>query len=1609
MAKSVDNKVVEMTFNNSQFEKAAAQTLSTLDKLKAALKFDKAASGLNDVQKQLNNMDVKRPADEVENLGGRFSAMGAAALASMAAIGVAAVALSAKLAKTFTIDPMTAGFQEYETNINSVQTILANTASKGSTLDDVNEALDTLNEYSDQTIYNFSQMARNIGTFTAAGVDLETSASAIKGIANVAAVSGSSAEQASTAMYQLSQAIANGTVKLMDWNSVVNAGMGGEVFQKALFESGKAMKTLEGVPMGQTFEEWKKKGNSFRESLNEGWLTSEVLTNTLETFTGDLTEAQIQQMGYTKAQAKELAKMGQIAKAAASDIKTGTQFVQVVKESLQSGWASSFRVVIGDFNQAKQLFSGVGGLLTGWIKKQADSRNKMLNIWKIFGGRNTLFEGLVKSFQAVRSILDPIRFAFRTLFPKQTAKELLILTKGFRDFAEKLKMGGDGQKAMVKIFGLLFTVLKGGIQIFMAVFRAVKAVVGLIIKTVGGPLVSLIAAVAVGLTNLIRPFLGGGAAAVNVFAKAIEWLSDKLKGVGKWLTDAVVSVEAFFSGLGDVDVVGIVGEKVEKLKEELAKLAPIGDKIGETFDKVKTALVGAGREIKAFVGNLGGFDGATEKVIELWDSFTEKLDKGFGKDKGDKASIVEGSVGDASPEWLIQRWEAFLDTMSNIGDRLKEAFQATSEFLNDIIDQLGSGVSSIGELIGAALASDSFDKLLKAGGLGAIVNFLLTLRRFSKEGIKFDFMGGESARVFGEVGDALKAFQTKVKAEALRAIAIAVAILVASLVVLALIPAEKMSKGLSILGGMLAALTASLILMDKGLGTGGKALAMAGVLIGLGAALLLMSIALAAIGALDIEQIAKGMFGVIGSLVGLSLAMKLMPPGVAAQQGLALLLVAYSLKQFAAAIKLFTDISWLTMIEGLVFIVGFLAAMAGALHLFPDDLIQTAVGLLIVSGSLMVIAEVLKRIGQLSVGQLVASIAALGATLFILALAMEIFGMPEVAAGMTGMIVAAAAMLVIAAALTVLADLSIANIVTGLVAIVSVFVILGAAALIMGPVIPILALLGIALLVAGAGFLFFGAGMLLAAVAIREFADAGEEGFSAFMRVLDMVVTALPRFATAFALAVVGGIEAFLQAIPQLAEAAGTAISAILGALTSALPALFTLIAGLLDGFITLVREYYPQFILLGLEILMALLDGLANNIEPIVTAIGTFIVNLLNGLAEQLPAIIEAGVNLLVSFLSGLTEGTVEIANAVSALILTLIYEIGLHATEIVDAAAAMLAFFLAGFTDNATEVIRAVGDLITDVIDALADEAVRIAEAGTDAIVEFLAGMRSTVQRVTNAVTLTAVFIISTIAQGILDAVTTATTTMIDIVVEFLDELGQALRDGGPRVGTAIRGFAEDFVAAIVGGIRAAVGDIDWFSVINDAAGGLFGAFLDAIGANSPSKLFRKGAIAIPQGIALGIKDGKPMIEESVKSIGQGLTAGLVNNVDEQAKTLLDSVAATLSTIPALLAEMDDLNPTITPVLDMRQVEKEAGKVAALVGTAPIEMAINPEASYVEANTIAGLRVDAEEETAPTQTETQEVTFVQNNYSPKALSTADIYRGTKSQLAVAREELKH
>ena len=615
---SIDERVVKMRLDNSQFEQGISKTSSLLGKLKQALNLDKSVESINNVDKAVSGVSFNPLTSGLQGVQSGFNAMGAVAFSVLNRMTNAAIDAGKSIANALTAS-VRDGFAEYETQMNAVQTILANTQSKGSTIDDVNSALDTLNTYADKTIYNFTEMTRNIGTFTAAGVDLQTSVDSIKGIANLAAVSGSSSAQASQAMYQLSQAIAAGKVQLMDWNSVVNAGMGGEVFQNAL------KRTAENF--GTNVDGMIQKYGSFRESLTEGgWLTTDVLTETLKQLSGAYTEADLVSQGYTEEQAKQIVQLANTAEGAATDVKTFSQLIDTTKEALGSGWTNTFEIIFGDFEEAKELWSGVANVISDVVNRSSESRNNLLQGWKDLGGRTELIKGLSNVFESLGKVLSTVGNAFRKVFPPTTSQQLMNITKAFASFTEKLVPSESTLNKIGRVAEGVFSIFDIGVQAVKAVGEAISTAFGS--DSMGSLLNNLLDIAAgfgdwlVGLDNSIKQFgiFEGAAKKVGTSVSNVLGMFNSFTGRISSMGSAIRSIA---STIGDT-----LGGAFERVKNVISDvLTWITDNIsgGDIF----AGLAGGGIFLAA--RKIGGaFDKIKEAVEGLFGNGAEKLKKGAG-------------------------------------------------------------------------------------------------------------------------------------------------------------------------------------------------------------------------------------------------------------------------------------------------------------------------------------------------------------------------------------------------------------------------------------------------------------------------------------------------------------------------------------------------------------------------------------------------------------------------------------------------------------------------------------------------------------------------------------------------------------------------------------------------------------------------------------------------------------------------------------------------------------------------------------------------------------------------------------------------------------------
>ena len=506
----IDERVVEMQFNNAQFENGIKQTTDSLDKLKKGLELKDASKGFSDLDSASKKVNLSSIGSGVDNLVSQFSLLGGVGVAAMLNIGNAVVNAAKQFSNTFVTGPILDGFAEYETKMGSIQTIMANTARHGTTLETVNKELDALNEYSDKTIYNFAEMTKNASLFTNSGMKIEDATKVIKGFSNEAAASGTSAGDASRAAYQLSQALNTGIVRLMDWRSLQNVGMGNKNMQDGLVSVAKAMGTLkDGTKTANLVQK------DFNGSLQEGWLTSDVMAKYLGIMAEEneeLNRAQLASIGITGKQADAFIEQQRRAQDAATQVRTFSQLVGTLKESVASGWAETFGIIIGDFNEATGLWTSASNGIGDALKAMSKARNDMLRGWKEGGGRDDLISGITNIVSALGSVIKPISKAFRDIFPPMTVERLVELTARFKEFTAGLKLSDTTSENLRRTFTGLFTIASYVVAGFGLIGKAVGIAAGYL-----GQFVEKILAVTANLDRL--PTLGAEFSKIASYVK----------------------------------------------------------------------------------------------------------------------------------------------------------------------------------------------------------------------------------------------------------------------------------------------------------------------------------------------------------------------------------------------------------------------------------------------------------------------------------------------------------------------------------------------------------------------------------------------------------------------------------------------------------------------------------------------------------------------------------------------------------------------------------------------------------------------------------------------------------------------------------------------------------------------------------------------------------------------------------------------------------------------------------------------------------------------------------------------------------------------------------
>lgn len=1535
---SIDNRIVQMQFNNKQFEAGAKTTLGTLSKLKQALNFSGVKTGVDTLGSAINKaLNVSGVASGIDSLNSKFSTMGIAWQRKIQLITDEVISASDTISKALSTDSLMAGLDEYTLKMDNIQTILTNTASKGTTLDDVNNALGELNKYADDTVYSFQDMTRAIGQFTTQGVDLETATAAIKGFSNLAAGTGTSNTDLARAEYQMSQALSTGVVKLMDWKSLETAGgMGGEYFQKGLIETAKSM--------GKTLPEGLEEGLiSFRESLSDDsssdpdWLTTDVLLTTLNKFAEDPT-----------------------LKAAATEVKTFKQLIDTLKEALGTGWADSWEVIIGNFEEAKKLWTAVSDTLGGLIGNMSNARLEMLKEWKSLGGRDAAIQSIANAYKALTTVVEPAAQAIRKVFPKMTGKQLADLTKQFEKFTEKMSLTGAESSSVYRLFenlsnavkniinvirvmassfkmvfpssfrdtlfsivdilgslagkvkfatstiGKLQIVAKGIFSVFSISFKVLKSLFNVIKPLFGyitsgyGSVLNALVKVSQFLINLDESIKKTGVLdavlgkVVNSFKKAIDWIKSIGYGIKGFFTDIVDSVSYLFGTIKNV-----VGEYLQ---------GTVLNTIYETVVSIKDKIVG-------IVGDI------LTDISKIW---------------GDGEAIDTSAISIAKSTKTLSLLSKVLSVIKDIFTKIGETIGSIAEHLSPVIDALRTAVKSVFGLVKSFVTTfasgiDSstiellFDNVLKMISGGAIFAFIKTFKKsgdtvnrtmtnlsttvnnlllnFQGIGANLNATAGSIKTMFDSLTGSIKSMQTSIKAKTLREIAVSIAILAGSMLVLSLINVDHLLPTIGAMASLFAELTGSMIALTKLTSDVGVkqmgAVSVAMVAMSIAVAILARSLyKMSKVDPKTLSNSALVMTGLIGALIAVSRTLSRDTKGMV-KGAIALVIFSSAIKNLAKTVQILSAVPTDKLISGLIGTLVLMTGITVAMRVgkFDSIGIKSAIGIYIFARAINVLSDAVLSLGSADLVTLAKGLGAvaiaMGATVGSLILVNKFAGDSKFLSMGIGMVLFATGIKILASSIAAFGSMRWESIGKGLLTFA------GTMAVVVGSVILITKFAGNAKFIAASvGLVIFSAGMAILGKVLQGLGSMSWESigkglltFAGAMAVVVGSVILLNKFAgSADFLATAAGLVVFsvgLKAIASVIDSfsgmslkeIGTGLLAFAGsmAVTVGSLALLSKLVPAPQLLITAAALVIVSIAIKALADSMAVLSGLGIQgvLVSLLALAGAFVVIGAAAVIIGPLSIVILALGVAIASLGlGMALAAASIFIFVSAL--TAFIALGSGAGAAITA---MITAIAAGIP----ALLAAVGKGIVALVQSIAMASGSLASAALLTLISVLTAIRDNIYQITQL----AADIIVGFMDGLSSKLPDLVNSAVNLIITFIDSLGTAIDEHGEefldaiwnlfkslgRLGLKIIGKGKELIGKLWEGIQ----NLPLVQNVKDFVGDAIDGISEKI-----NDIFDIGKNLI-EGLWNGIKDAKDWVIDKVKGVGQDILDGLSGIFDE------------------------------------------------------------------------------------------------------------------------------
>ena len=1494
MSSSIDQRVVQMRFDNQQFEDGVKTSLNTLDKLNEALAF-----------KDSNNLQGM--ANALKDLQQRFSTMGIIGMGVLQEIGSyiggTLIGMFQRLQGTIsslTFAPMAQSFAKYEQMVVNQQTILSAVSGKINkvtgelyNMDDVAAIIDKLRWYTDETSYNLDQMVSAVGNFTASGIDLKDAETMIMGIANACADAGIGAEKADIAMTGFSKAIGAGQLTLSVWNNQLKTSgiTNSEKFRKALIDAALAQGTL--IKVGDKVMTANRKQEvtiyNLTESLTKyAWANDKVLRQVLNNYSNtvdgiyqlqnegkiDITASAFDSLREAmEKQGKTMADLGLneeydqasqairaltnaykelglevpaslLAFRRAQEAVSWSQVVEATATAVRSQWAKTFELIFGNYEEAKSLWTEVSESMWGIFAGGGDDRNAIFELFHDEAYED-FADGIINAFRALDTAAGVLRMSFKRLFVddlddyvNRIGSKLINFTTIFKERVDAFHEWIEGINLLVNNLEILDNLY----DIFVKFGNVTD------LNNIGDIDYDLDVSQLFKISRLIKRFDG------------LENLINQMENIKRILLD----LRGIFRGF-----TGVLSMFGQAIKAVWNATKPLREVLGNLVLSLLDAAGAAGN----FIGDLADSNKVYDTVYKVVKALVDLL----------------MNVGVPAFEWLANTFKKVKEQLSPLAKVFTDTKNAINEFFKSFTEKhsqrietmtkffegLGNVVKITADIIGHAavavaralkemlggISLEEIGRLINLGLKGGILNAILNKLQGDKKP-KMGFLE-QLTNPLNKLSEALNGFVDGMKAKSTELIktGIAIAILAGALRTLAGVNPDQLASAVAGLGVALAELFFFIKGMN-GVDIGkdfGKTMKS---LITLGIALTLIAGAVKKLGSIDKDSMVLALM----ALGAIFTELAVFGPMLQNINSKGFITLAASLIVFAGAMKIFAGMEVNELIKaegailGLLVILGAFTSFIGNFGGNSVKMIAAAIAIDLISAAMLVFAGVLKILGTMSLDQLGNSLMAI--TLSLAAFAIAAYAMRKSLAGAAALLVMAGALTVLAPALLLIGKAKPATLVKGLIALAAALGIMAAAAwLLKGAELTIIAF--------AAAITLLGIGITSVAAGVTALAVGLSAGALAIVQSVKLIIAAitdlLPLIFTGLARAIIAFIEMISNSVSSIVDAIVNIGSSLLDALNALI----------------------PKFIEVGMNILVSLLQGIADNIYKITILVSNIIIGFINALSEKLPVIVDAGINLAISFINGLSDGIINNSDALMEAVARLWNSI---------------VYFLVTALQTLLSGIPVVGSKINSALENVKE------------------GIKAGPMSETEAKTIGEGYA-DGLAGGVTKGIVDNKKTVTDEVGKMADELVKEFnnrKDDFKKSGEAIPSGVASGVDANSGTAKRSVGSF---------ASGLLSIFNSKLGIRSPSRVFAESGKYIDEGIAVGINNGSNIVYDSI---------------DMLADNVITAFSNPMSQIADIVSGEIDIDPTITPILDLSEIQNGVKNMNHMFGGQSIKSGI-------------------------------------------------------------------